>query len=192
MRYARAMQALAKKFDGMALCFCQHSYESCELPGMKRKLSDWCVFLSCVAFPPIAYGSLVVWLASISTPLVGAACIAIGTIFYISIILLAFRQRIDMRIATYFLVVGLVVNVWAPTSLYQDLGIVGPKGEVTHDFVDCLYFSMATWTTLGTDFQPTPNGRLYVAGEALLGYLFMAVALGLIVSGLTHRTPEDA
>jgi hypothetical protein len=44
------------------------------------------------------------------------------------------------------------------------------------------YFSVVTWTTLGYgDFQPLPDFRLLAAFQALVGYVFLGVIVGLIM-----------
>lgn len=82
------------------------------------------------------------------------------------------------------------------------LAPVGPDKEpdLRFDAQPCsnFYLSIVTFTTLGFgDFQPQPFMRLYTAGEAVLGYIF----LGLLVGALIDRArklaradpaPEDA
>lgn len=70
--------------------------------------------------------------------------------------------------------------------LYQIGGLVY-NGEVTHDFSSALYFSVVTWTTLGFgDFQPVEELRLWAAGQALFGYIFMAILVALFLQLLTQ------
>jgi hypothetical protein len=48
------------------------------------------------------------------------------------------------------------------------------------DRAGALYFSIVTWTTVGYgDFSPMRDIRLIAAFEALIGYLFFGVAVGL-------------
>lgn len=48
---------------------------------------------------------------------------------------------------------------------------------------DALYFSVVTWTTLGYgDFKPLPDYRLFAALEALLGYVYMGLIVGILAS----------
>lgn len=73
-------------------------------------------------------------------------------------------------------------NLFIFANLYKAVGINSADG-VTHNAVDCLYFSVVTWTTLGYgDFTPTESLRIPAAIEALLGYTFMAILAGLFLS----------
>lgn len=70
--------------------------------------------------------------------------------------------------------------------IYADLGII-PSDGVKPDFMDYLYFSVVTFTTLGYgDFRPSEAARMYAALEALLGY----VLLGIFVSVLVLANPR--
>ena len=59
------------------------------------------------------------------------------------------------------------------------------------DYVDALYFSIVTWTTLGYgDFQPTGAFKLFAAIEAVYGYVFLGLLVGLIGNYFAEaRTP---
>ena len=57
-----------------------------------------------------------------------------------------------------------------------------------------LYFSAVTFTTLGYgDIRPTKNSRLWSASEALLGYIYLSLLLGLILLQLSdyHKKHND-
>tara|TARA_R110001599_G_scaffold337890_1_gene556594 strand:+ start:777 stop:1235 length:459 start_codon:yes stop_codon:yes gene_type:complete len=80
--------------------------------------------------------------------------------------------------------------LYAFARLYQTGGLIY-NGEVTHDFVSALYFSVVTWTTLGFgDFQPVENLRLWAAGQALFGYVFMAILVALFLQILTQQNKK--
>ena len=89
-------------------------------------------------------------------------------------------------------VVGLVLYllllspfIYCFSNIYVEHGITS-GGDVTHDRYNALYFSIVTWTTLGYgDFQPTPDARIWASFEALLGYVFMGILVGLTVALLT-------
>ena len=52
------------------------------------------------------------------------------------------------------------------------------------DLSDALYFSIVTFTTLGFgDFQPVPETRLLAALQALTGYLYLGLGIGLATGG---------
>jgi|GEM_PF-2677735 len=53
---------------------------------------------------------------------------------------------------------------------------------VIYDFFPSLYFSIVTWTTLGYgDYQPIKEFQLVAAAEALMGYVYMALKIGLLL-----------
>jgi hypothetical protein len=56
-----------------------------------------------------------------------------------------------------------------------------PDAE-TVDTLTALHFSIVTWTTLGSgDLKPLPDFRLLAAFQALVGYVFLGVIVGLIM-----------
>jgi len=67
--------------------------------------------------------------------------------------------------------------------VFSELGILasGQADSVIRDFVTCLYFSAATFTTLGYgDFAPTPPARLVAATEALTGYVVLGMLTAVV------------
>ena len=59
-----------------------------------------------------------------------------------------------------------------------------------------LYFSLVTWTTLGYgDFHPS-NGIALLAGlEAILGYIYLEIAVAMIavhLDGKDSRPPTES
>lgn len=71
------------------------------------------------------------------------------------------------------------------TDIYKYLGIIGSQGHLTQDPISCFYFSIVTWTTLGYgDFRPSPEARLFAASEAILGYLFMGIFIGILLQSV--------
>jgi hypothetical protein len=72
-------------------------------------------------------------------------------------------------------------------GIYRGFGLIHePAGAVSAS--DGLYFSIVTWTTLGYgDFTPPPNIRLIAALEALLGYTFFGIIIGLGTDQLIRR-----
>lgn len=77
--------------------------------------------------------------------------------------------------------------------VYLRTGLTYDGQLVEVSFADALYFSTATWTTLGYgDFQPAQPTRLVAAAEAFLGFVYMAVILGMIVNLVSpSRWTED-
>lgn len=67
--------------------------------------------------------------------------------------------------------------------VYAELGIVAPDrpGAVIRTFSTCLYFSAATFTTVGYgDFAPAPDSRLLASIEALTGYVIMGTITAIV------------
>ena len=56
-----------------------------------------------------------------------------------------------------------------------------------------LYFSTVTWTTLGYGgYSPIENLRLRAAGQAVIGYIFLGLIVGLLIEGATQaRARQD-
>ena len=65
---------------------------------------------------------------------------------------------------------------------YYVFGIVAENAIIKGDWLASLYFSIVTFTTLGYgDFQPIPQLRLVASIEALLGYIYLATAIGCVI-----------
>ena len=73
--------------------------------------------------------------------------------------------------------------IFAFANAYQIYGGVVVNGGAAIGFADHLYFSVVTFTTLGYgDFLPTGTTRFIATFEALLGYAYFAVIIGLSAS----------
>ena len=60
------------------------------------------------------------------------------------------------------------------------------SGAVTLD--DAIYFAIVTWTTLGYgDLQPLGHYRLIAAIEALYGYFYLGLTVGLMINYLDQE-----
>ena len=87
----------------------------------------------------------------------------------------------------------ITILIFAYSSAYTHTGIKNSDDVITYDQMDCLYFSIVTWTTLGYgDFQPTEGARLIAASEALLGYIWMAILVGMVMKALGASTRKQA
>jgi len=79
------------------------------------------------------------------------------------------------------------------SAIHAGLGIYdgGDPPTITHDPWTGLYFSIVTFTTLGYgDFQPTHDLRLIAGTEALLGYVFLGLMVGIVIHHATgHADP---
>ncbi|MFL6843341.1 MAG: potassium channel family protein [Allosphingosinicella sp.] len=86
---------------------------------------------------------------------------------------------ISIRAAAFIGIMSLVSLIVAFASIFRHFGIVDSlNATLDRDPIDCLYFSVVTWTTLGYgDFRPSAAIRMTAAAEALIGYVGM---VGLI------------
>ena len=82
-------------------------------------------------------------------------------------------------------VISVAVNIGCYAFLHRTAGIHDATefgGSIS--FVDAIYFSVVTFTTLGFgDLQPLPGGRIFAAIQALSGYVYLGIAIGLAVNG---------
>jgi protein-S-isoprenylcysteine O-methyltransferase Ste14 len=68
----------------------------------------------------------------------------------------------------------------------------GPPGA-TQTFQTALYFSVITWTTVGYgDWTPNSSIQLFVSVQALLGYIFMGVIVGLLSAAIHSLGARNA
>jgi voltage-gated potassium channel Kch len=68
--------------------------------------------------------------------------------------------------------------------IYKSFGVY-PPGAVEPEqlnWLDAIYFSVVTWTTLGYgDFRPSDETKIWVMIETLLGYVYMGLFVGKII-----------
>ena len=75
---------------------------------------------------------------------------------------------------------------------YMNAGLITEAGTRSHDYLDALYFSLATWSTLGTsDFTAEPNIRFLPPLEALTCILFLPVFAAVFWKMLEDMTPPS-
>lgn len=86
----------------------------------------------------------------------------------------------------------LLLVILAFAWVYHHVGIVDNTAEgspVTHSLLTSIYYSVATFTTLGYgDFYPRGIGRALAALEALTGYLILGI---LASTGASLLKPSD-
>lgn len=81
----------------------------------------------------------------------------------------------------YFCVLAFTILTFA--IIYYRYGLVFGGEHVKVSFLDSLYFSATTWTTLGYgDFSPIPRIRHITSIEAVLGYMGLGLWISLISS----------
>jgi Ion channel len=87
-------------------------------------------------------------------------------------------------------------------AMYRGYGLMYAGAEVpklpdgtirpVHPGTNALYFSIVTWTTLGYgDFTPLPEMRMIAAIEALTGFVFFGVIVGLATQAVGNLGRDD-
>lgn len=90
-----------------------------------------------------------------------------------------YYERVYFVMKTLLILPGIVMSY---AVSYRVLGLVDGSRVVT-DPITCLYFSIVTWTTLGYgDVRPNPEARMLAASEAIVGYIVMAVFIGMFAT----------
>lgn len=91
-----------------------------------------------------------------------------------------------------FLLFILAGVVQAFAQIYHKTGIVDNSGHIVKDLPNCVYFSIVTFTTLGSgDFRPLPDSRLFVAIEVCMGYLYFGVLVGVLAAYVINRIKQE-
>jgi hypothetical protein len=114
---------------------------------------------------------------------IGLTVLIIITTIYLITYIISDKKKITATVLlTMALGTLLIILLFAQT--YRANGIYDSRTKqckVT-SFSDTLYFSIVTWTTLGYgDFQPEPGSRIYASIEALIGYIYMGLYVGVLV-----------
>ena len=90
-----------------------------------------------------------------------------------------YYERVYFILKTLLVLPGIVISYAAS---YRVLGLIDGD-KLTTDPSTCLYFSIVTWTTLGYgDVRPAQAARALAASEAIVGYVVMAVFVGLFAT----------
>jgi len=73
-------------------------------------------------------------------------------------------------------------------GLYRDMGLQHGAGLEHVRLITGLYYSIVTWTTLGYgDYTPPISIQMVAATEALMGYIYMGVLVGVMVVTFDRR-----
>jgi hypothetical protein len=110
--------------------------------------------------------------------------------FYYSYTFFSSNQKIEKL---YYFVIVTFLIIFYFSLVYYAVGIVDTSsGEVIkHDWLNSIYFSVITWTTLGYgDFKPFEELKVWVMIEALMGYLFMALIVAKILTIFQSKKPK--
>ena len=93
-------------------------------------------------------------------------------------------QKIEELYKEYVWVfITALINIFLFSTIYYLFGINSGQDIIKNDWVTSIYFSIVTWTTLGYgDLAPVYNLRLVASFEAFIGYLYMALLVGLLLN----------
>jgi hypothetical protein len=97
---------------------------------------------------------------------------------------------LDPKRMVLALIAQSVTLIFIFAGIYRGYGLLygGEHVDLINDGRSALYFSVVTWTTLGYgDFSPPLELRLIAALQALLGYAFFGVSVGLVTAILCER-----
>ena len=114
--------------------------------------------------------------------------------FQALILLIFAMNEIGVRRKFFLVLVGLIAVVLSFGFVYQDIGVhqLESREARTLSYSDALYFSVVTFTTLGYgDFSPKPEYRMLSALQALLGYVFLGLMVGIALNLGNKRTDVD-
>lgn len=91
--------------------------------------------------------------------------------------------RVQGAVAAYLLMGVAYAHTYVINSYFDPTAITSTEGAMT-SFVDWIYFSFATLSTLGYgDIIPTGHAsRMLAVGEAISGQLFLAILIARLVS----------
>lgn len=109
---------------------------------------------------------------------------------YCSILYKGLGQRSLTLTVTFFTAgIGSILLLFA--NIYRWGGLNDPARKIecgsNSSFLDALYFSVVTWTTLGYgDITPCPDIRWVAALEALAGFVVMALLIAVLVTSIEN------
>jgi hypothetical protein len=117
------------------------------------------------------------------------AVIVVASLYYTT----TFFNANDKLEKLFFFVLSQLFMILYFANLYKAVGVIRTfTGKVYEpNWVDAIYFSVVTWTTLGYgDFVPVDELKLFAICQALLGYIFMGLFVGKIIFLLSERKRE--
>lgn len=121
---------------------------------------------------------------------VGVAVLFLGTLYYAYWALNHKLSHAKLEAFVYYFLL-LVFTIATFTAIYEMEGIIC-SGVVVRETYTSFYFSVVTWTTLGYgDCLPTEDIRHLAAIQALMGYLMMAIFIGVFMSLMVNQGTEQ-
>lgn len=163
---------------------------------MKSKIKSNLLFISFTSF--FLFVLDIAWRMDLGMDmrlLVFLIILYINSIFILEIKEFIFREASITDSLFEFFSVALtgLSNIGLFAYVYYVYGVESSSGVIVGDFITSLYFSIVTWTTLGYgDLTPTSGLRLVASLEALLGYVYMAILIGLFLNLLQSKKSKNS
>ncbi len=92
--------------------------------------------------------------------------------------ILKFKHKIYAFLTLFWCIVIIILQF---SVIYSKYGIIDSNGVISNKYLDGLYFSIVTWSTLGYgDFRPTELLKFIAAIESIFGYIFLGLLLYIL------------
>lgn len=127
----------------------------------------------------VGYAAFFLWPRSFTASQAHCYQVVLLVLVPAAVSLIAFCiHEIDKGVTLAALIGHAVALIFVFAGMYRGFGLAGQDPVL--DETTGLYFSVVTWTTLGYgDLQPAHGLRLIAALEALLGYVFLGLIVGI-------------
>lgn len=113
--------------------------------------------------------------------------ILIYALFNIIIIIRNILKNNSFLLSIYWFTLSIIVEIVLFAEVYYEYGISNCN-EANCSFLTYIYFSIVTWTTLGYgDFHPIKETQIFAGLEAILGYIYMGLFVGVIIAGIQKK-----
>ncbi|MBR9867550.1 MAG: two pore domain potassium channel family protein [Oceanospirillales bacterium] len=106
-----------------------------------------------------------------------------------------FKSEYKIQKLYYYLgILPFIIGYFA--LVYKSFGLIdtSTNEQVTPSWLNSIYFSVVTWTTLGYgDFKPVEPVKIWVIVEALMGYVYMGLLVGklLFIASSSDTKPKQ-
>jgi len=129
-----------------------------------------------------------VWMARGSAGSAGSVVLAVYASCLLTLIAVILHSDKPWYVFLVFLMQA-AASVVAYSMVYAGVGLVEGASSV-NDAASAFYFSLVTWTTLGYgDLQPPRPIRLVASSQAMLGYIYLGIFVGLLMSRIDRASP---
>ena len=120
-----------------------------------------------------------------------AALFVIGGIFSIKRVLTSHNEDLTLKYTVITLSTDLFAIIVLFANAYEIFGSVINNGNSIEGLWPHIYFSVVTFTTLGYgDYLPVANAQIIAVIQALVGYSYFALLVGVFGSMLYQRVSK--